>query len=167
MKTTRFCYWPLALALLFPTLLLSGCGRTGKLSGKVVYQGNPVPNAKIVFLCDNGRLLDATADENGRYSVAGVPIGRVRVGVKNFTEGMAEGMAQFMQKQATAQGGKEKAAGDIQQSAENMMKNISGGKGGSSLVLLPPKAIDPEKSGIEFEVKGGSQDQDIVVPIEQ
>jgi hypothetical protein len=151
-----------ALALAATLLVVPGCGNTGKLSGKVLYKGNPVPRAKIVFLCDDGKLLDATADDNGHYAVKGVPIGQVRVGVKNFTEGMAEGMAQFMQNQANQQGGKEKAAGDIKQSMEGVMKNV-GSKGGSSFVPLPEKAIDPKISGIVIEVKGGSQEQDIVV----
>jgi hypothetical protein len=162
MKPSLFLRRMPVFALAAALLAVASCGNTGKLSGKVIYQGNPVPRAKIQFLCDNGKLLDATSDDNGFYTVKGVPIGRVRVGVKNFTEGMAEGMAQFMQQQASKGSGKENA-GDIKQSMEGMMKNVSG-KSGGSFVLLPQRALDPEKSGIIFEVEGGSQTQDIIVP---
>jgi hypothetical protein len=161
MKSTGFLSRLPAIALAATVLALPGCGKTGKLSGKVLYKGNPVPRAKIVFLCDGGKLLDATADDSGQYAVRNVPLGQVRVGVKNFTEGMAENMSQYMHNQANKQGPKEKAAGDIQQSMEGMKKNV--GAGGSGFVPLPDKAIDPEKSGIVIDVKGGSQEQDIVV----
>jgi hypothetical protein len=151
-----------AFALAAALLVVASCGNTGKLSGKVMFKGSPVPRAKIQFLCDNGKLLDATSDDNGNYTVRGVPIGRVRVGVKNFTEGMAEGMAQFMQDQANKGSGKEKGA-DIKQSMEGMMKNV-GSKSGAGFMLLPKTVLDPEKSGIIIEVQGGSQEQDIIVP---
>lgn len=162
MKSSLFLRRMPAFALAAALLVVSSCGNTGKVSGKVIYKGTPVPRAKIQFLCDNGKLLDATADDNGYYTVKGVPIGRVRVGVKNFTEGMAGAMGQFMQEQANKASGKEKG-GDIKQSMEGMMKNI-GGKGGGSVEILPKTAGDVEHSGILFEVEGGSQEFDIIVP---
>jgi hypothetical protein len=142
-------------------VLVSGCGNSGKLSGKVLYKGQPVPKAQIGFLCDNGYFGSATADDSGNYTVGNLPIGRVRIGVKNFTQGMADIQSNFMQKSIQGAGGKDKS-GDIQQSMEGMMK-MSGSKGGG-FVALPEKAIDPERSGISAQVKGGRQDFDIIVP---
>jgi hypothetical protein len=148
------------LALASVLAMLHGCGGYGKLSGKVTYKGQAVPKATITFLCDNGQVKDATADDSGNYTVPKIPVGRARIGVKNFTQGMMDMQAQYMGKM---QSGEKDSKANIQQSVESMQKQAGGGSSGT-YVRLPEQAIDPEKSGISVEITGGSQQFNIEVP---
>jgi hypothetical protein len=65
-------------------LIVGGCGaKTGTVSGKVTYKGEPVPGGFINFLPqtgpDQGRVFSSTIDESGSYQVAGVPVGPVKI----------------------------------------------------------------------------------------
>ena len=146
-----------ALPLLVAMLGLAGCAKQGKLTGKVMYKGEPVPKAQIVFMSESGTIHDATADENGKYTAAKLPLGKMRIGVKNFTQGMADVQAEMMAKF----GGAGKDNKDVQKSIESMRKETGAS---AKFVALPQNVIDPEKSGLSVEVKGGTQEFDIVVP---
>src|SRR5437868_6821726 len=67
--------------------LATGCGshaETCKLSGKVLYNGKPLPGGFIMFRPGNPKLNTVTAeiDEQGNYEAV-VPAGEVRVCVDN------------------------------------------------------------------------------------
>jgi len=48
-------------------------GPTGKITGKVIEKGNPIPYANVKIL--GGPRLGALTDENGAFSIPGVPVG--------------------------------------------------------------------------------------------
>jgi hypothetical protein len=54
---------------------LAGCGggpagpELGAVSGKVTLDGQPLPNATVVFQPDNGRASTATTDASGNYAL--------------------------------------------------------------------------------------------------
>ncbi len=50
--------------------ILLGCSdgqNLGSVTGKVTFEGNPLPNAKIVFRPEDGRVSTAKTDANGEY----------------------------------------------------------------------------------------------------
>jgi hypothetical protein len=67
-------------------ILLSGCGGgVGSVSGEVKYNGQPLPNGRITFICSGGTKPSLSADiANGRYEIANVPVGPVEVTVETF-----------------------------------------------------------------------------------
>jgi hypothetical protein len=52
-------------------LLAGGCTRSGPelvpIAGTVTYNGQPVPNVRIIFQPDNGRMSWATSDASGHF----------------------------------------------------------------------------------------------------
>src|SRR5436305_6259282 len=66
----------------------AGCGtKTAKLSGKVLFQGRPVPGGLVTFYPTDGRGIPASAviGEDGAYLVNNVPVGTVKVTVSNLS----------------------------------------------------------------------------------
>src|SRR5207302_11305753 len=110
-----------------------------------------------VFLFENGQVRDATADDSGNYTAIKLPLGKARIGVKNFTQGMADIQAKMM----SSFGQKSKDAKDVEKSVESLRKETGAP---STFVALPEKVMDPEKSGLSVDVQGGTQAFDIVVP---
>jgi hypothetical protein len=64
--------------MLILAVACSGCGESGpeiaSVEGKVTLDGQPLPDAAVVFIPENGRPAGARTDEQGNY-------------VLNFTEG--------------------------------------------------------------------------------
>ncbi len=86
----------------FSLILVAGCGRApdnvGRVSGKVTLDGQPLPNATVVFSPKTaGSQSLAVTDTNGEYSllyssqVRGAEPGEHRVAVSTFTEGDPDG----------------------------------------------------------------------------
>lgn len=79
----------LGSVLCFGALLLvsaGGCTTANRVTGKVTYDGRPLPAGRVSFLCDGGNrpLLTAKIDESGDYEIQNPPEGRVRVAVETF-----------------------------------------------------------------------------------
>lgn len=62
----------------------------GTLTGLVTYKGNPVVVGTVVAHCSDGVRRTATLDSQGRYTIEGIPHGKVQVGVisRDPTRGM-------------------------------------------------------------------------------
>lgn len=126
----------LAFSLL--ALAVSGCGsRSGKVSGKVIYQGKPLPGGYVNFMSEDAKSLVKTSkiQSDGGYSVSGLPVGSAKITVQGLT---ARRLAEVPR-----QGAK---VGKARQQKE---------------VLVPPKYSNTEKSRLKYEVKPGSQSHDI------
>lgn len=73
---------------------LVGCGRTGlaPVEGVVTLDGEPLPDAEVVFKPDQGRPSVARTDESGRYKLmytreaAGAAPGHHKVTISTFIE---------------------------------------------------------------------------------
>lgn len=65
---------------------LSGCGGgIGSVSGEVTFNGQPLPNGRITFICSGGNKPALAADiTEGHYEIANVPAGPVEVTVETF-----------------------------------------------------------------------------------
>lgn len=85
MRMSRVKHWAPLLVL-----LVVGCGREdiyamqAEISGKVLYQGRPVPGGCVTFLSDRGVPVYATLDADGSYHVR-APLGELKVSVYNRT----------------------------------------------------------------------------------
>lgn len=74
------------LRLLPILLLLTGCGRSSieqvKVSGKVLYRGQPLPGGVVKFVSAKGFSSTATIDAEGNYQML-TPVGEMKIGVDN------------------------------------------------------------------------------------
>jgi hypothetical protein len=67
-------------------VFLSGCsGGVGTVVGEVKYNGQPLPNGRITFVCSGGSKPALSVDiVDGRYEIANVPAGPVEVTIETF-----------------------------------------------------------------------------------
>jgi hypothetical protein len=125
---SRLTNWLILLVLLQQ---LAGCGRGwGHVSGTVRYKGKPLPKGSITFYDEANQALTSPIDTDGRYAVPKVAAGKVKVAVT-------------LPMYIAMKGDKE---GMARMAAER-----------KKLPNLPARYTDAEKSGLEREVKGGSQ----------
>ncbi len=140
-------------SVLVPAVLLLGCARGGKrieqaeVSGKVLYQGKPLPGGIIKFVGANGFVGMSPIDTDGSYKVE-APVGEVQISVDNRmlnrggvrNKGPKEPPAAKMERPDRPQGG----------------KAITG-----TYVPLPSQYTSPESSGLKYLVQRGPQTHDI------
>jgi hypothetical protein len=119
------------LVLLGLLPLLAGCGRGwGEVSGTVRYQGKPLPMGTITFYDEVNGVGPGILDADGNYSVKKVAAGKVKITV-------TAPMPIFMK--GDTEGPKWLA---------KMPKDF------------PARYADTEKSGLERDIKAGSQTLD-------
>jgi len=149
------------LGLLLALALLAGCGRReGKVSGRVLYNGKPLPGGSLYFRPADGALntVSVTIDEKGNYEAA-LPVGEVKIAVNN-TE---------LQRQPAEGGGRP-------QLPPIKLPNIPKSKGSEppeapppdapqkpagAYVPIPEKFYNADTSGLTYTVKPGPQTHDI------
>lgn len=123
----------LTLSLL--ALVSSGCGgKTGSVSGKVLYEGKPLPGGYVNFMSEGATSVVKTSEikADGSYSVSGLPVGPAKITV--------QGLSQRRLADLPGQGG---------------------GKTEQKEVFVPPQYGNSETSGLQYDVKSGSQPHDI------
>lgn len=143
---------PVRLALtsfaLMSLTFVTGCGKSGppmgRVSGKVTYQGNPVPNATVTFLPagEGGQAAIGITDSAGNYQLStfgrndGALVGthRANIVARAAYEGkIPEGAGEALLEELQVQG----------------------------KPLIPQRYFNTETSGLTFDVKGGSNTIDI------
>jgi hypothetical protein len=70
---------------LLVALAAAGCGRTGKVAGKVLYHDKPLPDGTIMLLASDGRAYDGPIQPDGAFRVPDVPAGVAKVCVTSMT----------------------------------------------------------------------------------
>ena len=139
--------------------LTAGCGRNPRsvehadVSGKVSFQGKPLPGGRIAFVTVKGGFpSSATINEDGTYKIS-APIGDVQIGVDN---GMLRPMGGG--KGPGKGGGPPKGMSHPKPPGANEAKEepVKG-----RFVNIPSEYADPGRSGLTFTVKPGSQTHDI------
>jgi hypothetical protein len=131
----RIALFVLAFSLVIPTVC--GCGKnTGNVSGKVSYQGKPLPGGYVNFMSEGEQSTFKTSqiNEDGSYSVSGLSVGPAKISVQGLS---ARRLADL-----PGQGRKDEK---IQQRE----------------VYVPPQYGNTDTSGLKYEVKPGSQSYDI------
>jgi hypothetical protein len=123
---------------------VTGCGgqSTGDITGKVTYDGKPLPAGRVMFFWRGGEnAYSSVIKEDGSYSLFKVPVGPVQVTVETFPPvpvGILGGMG----------GAKPDAAPTMP-------------PGSARYVKIPAKYRDKIKSLLTYEVKKGAQTYDI------
>jgi len=126
--------------------LMAGCGnprapQEADVSGKVLFQGKPLPGGKVSFIAVKGGFSAiGTIDENGVYQIK-APVGEVQISVTNR-------MLQPRSEPAGAQR-LSKARGGEKQTIKGRW------------VKIPDQYEDPSTSGLKYTVTRGSQTHDI------
>lgn len=153
---SHFRSWPprMVLAVLFVPLFV-GCGSKGTVSGKVFYQGKPLPGGTVTFLEDTG-AFHSVIHEDGSYRIAGVPPGNATITVSTPDPPKQASSSPMAKAMKNAKGWK----GEIP--PEEMAKHMGDPEAGKRRYMaIPSKYKDPKQSGLTYTVKSGSQNFDI------
>lgn len=137
------CCLPLGLLT-----LTTGCGEKNassaehaEVTGKVLFQGKPLPGGKVSFVAINGGFASSgLIDENGNYQIK-APVGDVEIGVTN----------QMLQSKSGPKGPK------VLKKAEATEHQRVKGR----WVKIPSQYEDAHNSGLKYTVKPGAQTHDI------
>jgi hypothetical protein len=154
-----------ALAFLFG---VTGCSKSGKVTGTVMLDGKIVPVGTITFHPEKGKAVSADF-EDGKYSVEKVPPGQCTVTVDTSRQRaeLNAGLKEAQGAQATPPGFKPPKTGNTVPA--EMQDAMSQGKEAQkerlaklkNMVDVPPDFADPKKSGLTYTLTAGSQEIDI------
>jgi hypothetical protein len=152
-------YRLLAVLLLLPGFVLpSGCSRngrenTGVITGKVIFEGAPLPGGAIHFFEGKKHLGGYMIRGDGSF-VAELPVGTVLIAVETDSA-KHKGDREEMMKQWRKMAGseyvhmkQEKLAGASATAPKQVYKKI------------PERFSRPDQSGLSYEVLPGVQEQD-------
>lgn len=128
--------------------LLAGCGKNPHsaehtdVSGKVLFQGKPLPGGIVSFVAVNGGFAaTGTIDENGNYQIK-APVGDVEISVMNRMLQSSSGSKRMPPRLKKAE------------ATENQLLK-------GRWVKIPSHYEDPQTSGLKYTVKQGPQTHDI------
>jgi hypothetical protein len=113
-------------------LFLTGCSSQGTVSGKVSFNGKPLPGGLVSLYDSEGQTRSGGIGKEGNYTVSNVAPGKAQVFVVTLSE--RPSIRQPENKNSTSLG---------------------------EYVAIPPKYMDKDQSGITLDVKTGKQDFDI------
>jgi hypothetical protein len=141
-------------ALLLSILLVAGCSRSaeqqGEVSGKVTFNGKPLPGGRVTFVGAKGYTGSGIISPQGEYSLNS-PLGEVRISVDNQMlkedPKMKSPKAQAYLKKYRIQ-----RPGVTFQSKPDV---------NGTYVRIPVRYADAGSSGLNFTVTPGSQTHDI------
>lgn len=72
-----------ATCLACSLMVATGCGpQVGTVSGRVSYEGEPIPVGNVTFYGEQNQVVFAQLTETGTYSIDRVPVGKVLVTVE-------------------------------------------------------------------------------------
>ena len=127
----------LAVWLVIATVALTGCGRRGNelapISGKVTYQGKPLPFGSVMFLPKSGPPATGIIQPDGTFNM--------------ITRGLGDG--------ASVGTNRVRVVCLESQAPSN---NISGGEALAGRPLIPQKYSSWETSGIDVDVRSGANE---------
>jgi hypothetical protein len=140
-------------------LLAAGCGTTKTVSGKVSFQGKPMPAGTVLFVQDKaGKTNTYTSQiaEDGTYTIPNLSPGPVKIAVQPLQPpNMPPRAGGQVMGIPTATFGPE---------GHNPYGNVKGDES-KYVKNFPAKYKDPDTSGLTYTVEGsGSQTHDIDVP---
>jgi hypothetical protein len=152
------------LGLLFALPVTAGCGQQipGKVSGRVLFNGKPLPGGYVMFLPADPKqnLVSVKLDEQGQFSVV-LPVGNVRVGVDN-RELEPRQPIHLSPSQLNLPPEVKKAVGAAKPAEPPpAAPGNSPAAKSNRYIKIPDKYYDADKSGLDFKVQSGDQTHDI------
>jgi hypothetical protein len=145
-------------------LLPGGCASKGTVSGKITYQGQPLPSGTVLFVPENGPAVSGVIS-NGRYEVRGVVRGTARIGVQvpeNVASAGPGFPPEFRREIPQGMGPPKDAA--LPPGVDPSVFDPAAQRSNLKTVWIPEDYRDPEKSGLKCTVEGGAQEHDIELP---
>ncbi|MFL5241216.1 MAG: carboxypeptidase-like regulatory domain-containing protein [Gemmataceae bacterium] len=145
--------------MFFGTLVAMGCGagaKTVNVSGKVTYQGKPLPGGKITFYPkEGGKLNPASADiqEDGTYACNDAPSGDVKVTVSN--EHLNEKPSADPRTRGPMGGNPAMQMQPPKDKAPPTKTENSDLKKVGKYIQIPDKYKNADKSGLTYTIKNG------------
>jgi hypothetical protein len=143
----------LLLSLLVCGCNNSGMGPQGQVSGKVIYNGKPLPGGQVTFLTAKGYTFNSVIDPEGNYKLQ-APVGEAKIVVDNRMLLKSNEPPKLDLRHPPGitppPGVKQDDAGASSAPA------IAG-----TYVALPKKYSSPDASGLTYTVKSGTQTYDI------
>src|SRR5262245_31436662 len=157
-----------ALVLLLP--VVAGCAPAiGKVTGKVTYNGQPVPGGFVTFRPADARQnsITATLEPDGRFPTIEIPAGEVMVTIDNRELEPRSGIPSLppglpLSPEMRAKLGSGKSAPTPPPEGAPRIGEDERRPSGRYLPI-PVKYYDAETSGLKFTIKGGEQTLDIVL----
>ncbi len=147
--------------LLLPVVMGCGPGQ-GKVSGRVLFNGAPLPGGRVTFRPADPKQnsVSAALDEQGNYQ-ATLPAGEVMVSIDNReleprAPRSRTPLPDALSPEAKKLLGPAKPDKSQPKSAANTPEKRS-----SRYVKIPSKYHDAETSGLQFTVRPGNQPHDI------
>lgn len=138
--------------LLLPVVAVGCGGGRGTISGKVTFNGKPLPVGTISFYPQSGKQDAINCPiRNGAYSQEGVPTGEVKVGVVTVDPANAGGGSG-----AAAAGG-----GGGSDTGARVTATPAGRKKSATFVAVPPRYGSPDTSDLSLTVQTGEQVFDV------
>jgi len=154
-KSYSLAWPPHTVLVLVLAVLSAGCGSKGTVSGKVFYRGKPLPRGMVTFVPEGkGETRTARINEDGSYRIDRVPAGPAKIAVISYAG-----------PSASLPGPGSRTPGIMERKppkdAPPEVKDIFPSGKTSEYVTIPKQYEDPDKSGLTYTVKSGSQDFDI------
>jgi hypothetical protein len=131
-------------------LAATGCGSYGSVSGKITCNGQPLGGGTVVFTVEGQGSDSSPIGPDGSYHINKVPTGTAKVSVETLSVKPAGADFRRPPNMPTP------PAGQIPQGAQPLNYDTQP-KG--TYVEIPENYSDPNKSGLTYEVKSGSQEK--------
>jgi hypothetical protein len=159
--------WWGGLFVLSLGLLAAGCGSgNGNVSGKVLYQGKPLTTGAVTFFPSSGAgAFISRIEQDGSYRVEKVPVGNAKIAIHIPPAKRARDRAPQSPQQSMVQdikSGKVKISDETRAKLPSAMKkDLEAASSTGETGPIPAQYSDPEKSGLEYMVTGGSHSYNI------
>jgi hypothetical protein len=126
------------------SLATAGCGGKGDVTGKVSYNGQPLPYGNVQFQSANGSVHIGDIQPDGTYTIKGVPTGSVKISVTCMDPAGVEFAKQMSAASKDPSNAKAKPTGKL----EDFNK-------------IPGQYNDFSTSELTFDIKSGTQTHNI------
>ena len=125
--------------------IISCSAQKAVVSGTVRFKGRPLPAGTVLFHGTDGRVEHSLISEEGKYTISDAPIGIVSITVKSH--GAAP------PKLPSSKGKSLPIPRELAPRDEDLRNN--------HYVPIPDRYLNPDTSGLTFEVHPGRQSRDI------
>lgn len=150
------------IGLLLLSVALAGCGPgKGKVSGRVVFNGKPLPAGKIMFMPADGHssVITADIDESGNFQQVELPVGEVMISVDNREFAPPAPVTGPIELPSGIAPG---ALAPAQDSGARA-KNPTSAARNTRYISIPPRYYTAEESRLRITVRPGEQTEEIAL----
>lgn len=134
-------------------MMVSGCGSTTNVTGKVTYKGMPVSTGSITLVASNGTAYSGILGTDGSFSIPGVPTGEAQVAVVGANPAAA--VPAPPPPPGLPGGGGGGGLGRGSPAPEGIETGPPQPPAIANGPVIPPQYADPRTSGLTVKIKAG------------